>query len=496
MNTVSGLRAVRSGIVAGLLLLLVAGAASSREGGDPAAAGRFLDIVEVARDAAGGWIVRGTARYPDGIVLLATLHFAGSQGPFARGSVAQGRFEIPFEPPKGRLIAGTYSVRVEAAERDQSWDVIRQMPEKFEPDADAFDLVVGQPEEGERDRAVVREKIGTALNGMRRLFRQLTERGSFVLSAMNAARKQGNGVIPDAARKKILEEWDYYGSNYWEDALRTIEMDYQEYRTRVFLSPFPEADADVQQTFVFLRRMYGAYWGEIAKYLGEKVPARVEGSPFTRAQLQGQLRTVAERAYEKAGIEKLEWDLIDLAQEEKGETQGNTYVSKTAKFRIDRPEGWTFETSSTSPTTRLRLIPPDMPADAAAGPDAKYSVVVVVEVKDYPEAENFKDLAAMTEMFNFERWPGFKKLTSHDLSVADATMPGGVRPGYRILLKTEDKKRIFRIDDYELFCRWHKRTYGVLCIATPEVHKKFEKDFEAIQRSFAILDAPEPDDKK
>ncbi len=449
--------------------------------------GRFLKIDRVERGTGGETVVSGVVSgYPDGVVVVGTVQFGGAQGPFARAGVEQGKFSIRFEAPKGRVIAGTYAFQAETTARDQAADVVGAIPGGFPPDVASVQVLVGTSEEAGRDLGLVRDKIGLTINGMRTLFRQLVERGSFVFARMNAEKKNAGGTLGDAARDKIHEDWNRYSETYWEDALRTIDLDWREYRAAVFLSPLPEAEADVEQAFVFLRRFYGAYWGEIGKWLERPVPQRVEGSPFTRAQLQGQLQAVAHRVYEKAGIVRLDWDIVDLAAEEKGDTEGDTYVSRTTKFRVTRPSGWTFDTTGTSPTARLRLVPP-----VAPGAEGKPTVIVVVEVKDYPEAESFADLARMTEMFNHERWPGFKKLTSRDLKVKDATMADGVRPGFEIVLKTEDKKRTFKLADYELFCRWHKRTYGVLCIAPPDVWGEYAEAFAAIQESFAILDAPE-----
>lgn len=447
-------------------------------------AGKLLKIESVLRGTSGDAVVSGTAAYPDGVVVVATIEFAGARGPFARGPVEKGRFKIAFEPPAGKVIAGPYTYRVETLERDQVWEIVRTIAAGFAPDAAFVTLTVGSREDAEHDLALVREKIGAAVDGMRRLFRQLTERGSFVFSAMNAAQKKNDGAIPDAVRDKLLGEWDRYGSEYWEEALRVVQMDYRQYRGAVFLSPFPDADADVQQTITFLERLYGAYWGEISRYLKVELPERIAACPFTRPQLQGQLQAVAERIYEKVGLPRNDWALIDLAQEEQGTVDGDTYSSKTAKFRITKPTDWKFDSTGTGATTRLRLVPPGGGADPSP-------VVAAVEVKDYPEAENFRDLARMTELFNFERWPGFKKLTSRDLRAPDPSMPDGVRPGFAMLLLTENKRRTYKIDDYELFCRWHKRTYGVLCIAPPELYKKYEKEFAAIEESFMVLDAPE-----
>ncbi|MBI5366814.1 MAG: hypothetical protein HZA54_07235, partial [Planctomycetes bacterium] len=426
--------------------------------------------------------IAGAARLPDGARLTISVQFGGKAGSWSKTSVADGKFELTLDAIKARMIAGTYLVKVEAKRDDQPGEVADALGESFVDDVADLAFDVGSADDRLADEKAVKAKLDETINGLRRLFRQCCERGTYVFSAIHEAKRKNQNKLADADKQRIFDEWNRYSETYWEDGYRTVRLNYDEYKKSIYMSPFPPAEADIETVFVFVQRIHSAFWKEICGYLGAEVPQRIPGSPFGRDQMMTDLKTVAERVYDEAGLEKLDWDLVDLAAPEQGTYDKSTYRSKTAKFEITKPDDWEFDTQTMSPTTRIRLKP-------KGGGEG---VVAVVEIKDFPEAQNFEDLGKMTEVFSFERWPGFKKLGAKKISSPDPTMPNSVRPGYELTLLTEDKRGKFQIRDYELYCRWHKRTYGVLCIVAPDKAAAFEEPFKKITASFKVLDAPEP----
>jgi hypothetical protein len=185
-----------------------------------------------------------------------------------------------------------------------------------------------------------------------------------------------------------------------------------------------------------------------------------------------------------------QWRPFDGTQRERGRLIGadkSTYQSFVAKFQVTLPNpSWKFDFRAVHPTSRVRMRPGD-DLDQAV----KSGVVAMVEIRDYAQAESFEDLSRRSKLYTPNRFAGYKEISLKDIKVDDSTMPGGRRPGLVKTFTTTEDGRTFWVRKHELFCRWFKRTYSVLCVVPEGGEADVEEALDAICSSLKILDAPQ-----
>jgi hypothetical protein len=257
-----------------------------------------------------------------------------------------------------------------------------------------------------------------------------------------------------------------------------------------FLSPFPQAEKAIANIIEHIYMLYISYTIEIYKKAGRPIPQDLKvDKTFDPLTIKQQLNKLIRSAYDGLGDKDSEWAMISTQTRERGDLSPdqNTYKSRATKFKITKPADWLWDFNPVSPSTRIRIRPENK--------NVQKLTAMSVEISDYPQAENFDDLAKLTEIRAQVRYAGYKKISSKKLKESDEEMPDGVRPGIEIILETKDKNGHFYVIRYELFCRWHKRTYSVLCIAKKGEEAPFLETFKKTCKTFRVLDAPDKKDE-
>ncbi len=144
------------------------------------------------------------------------------------------------------------------------------------------------------------------------------------------------------------------------------------------------------------------------------------------------------------------------------------------------------------PTIRLRIFSIDVAA-IKSGVKTTSDIVAYVELFDYPGARNDTELSALHSEREHIRWGNTSKtLSQKNISVKDPTMPGGSRGGLDYEGTFEDPKfGKLHVRDFALFCRFHKRTYCVVCIAPEAQWASLRDTFDLITKGFRVLDGAE-----
>lgn len=433
--------------------------------------------------------VVGRADLPDGTVLTIDVFFEGVQGPTEKVVLTGRAFQHRF-PVTGRVLPGTYAIRVRYLAEDQRRSVARQIAEGTEIQETQRDFTYGEPGQADVERVRIRDRLLFILRNLRELHSQLGMNGSFTFAkaayALIEGLANGENGVPDARRREILDDWRTFTGETWDPRFATIRYDFREFERYVFMSYYPGVLEEIRALMTTMVKWYASYTKAILEQAGAPVPEAVaaEGS-IPREELYRDSLRMATQIYQDLGVDPEPWRLNDLGNPETiADAQGDLFRSTISKFEVHKPgDAWIFDVTPFRPATRLRIRPVSEQDQAIA--------VCGVEILDYPMAESFQELGHFLEVDTASRWPGYHLIQRRDLSVADETMDGGTRPGLEMTFTfSADGQTVYRAWQWSLFCRWHKRTYSVLSFTPQNIFDQWQPQFEQINRSFAVLDAP------
>ncbi len=425
---------------------------------------------------------------PQGAVLTGTILRGDSPVAHARGEVDErGVAVLLFDVAGVRFYPGAYRVSVDCQPREQQGEAAEAL-ERASLEPAVHEFRIGTPEEATRFQESVKSKLLRILREMGTLYGEMHQYGGFSIAAAEVAERKHGGSIPEVEARRIFRKLDEQGERDWEPRLATQRLDWNDFTAQAPGAAPTDAERCLAEMFPLFERWYGRYWRDVADRLGVDPPARVRLVDFPRLELETEIETCAARAYQALGafdrFETDSWKVVTTAKPERGRVRGDTYESWSSKFRVTLPsDQWEFDFTLVSPAVRVRILPKDPALRKTAG--------IVVEIKDWPAAEGAKDLDRILEVFATERWPGHRRLRGESIRATDRTMPEGWRPGYDMTCVTADGDARFRVRDRELYCRWLKRTYGVLCMAEQSSFDRFAKDFEKVCSSLVVLDDPE-----
>ncbi|RME88980.1 MAG: hypothetical protein D6785_00315, partial [Planctomycetota bacterium] len=429
--------------------------------------------------------VEGKVNLRNDSIIIVRLWFHDEPGLMGRGIVKSGKFQVRLKLPKKNIVPGQYIVRAEFLPRTQSRRVYPMMPPDLLVLSAERKLYLGDPKKEKEEVENVKKFLVQELDILRQIFSELVQRGDYLLTQVKIRRLKGGGKLDASFRSSVARKWSGFYREYWSTTFKTVRYNFHRYQKLRFLSPYPKAEKDVLNLINHLNRLFASYTFEIFKRIKKKIPQviKVEKS-FGVWIVKRQIEKLVKSAGKNLGVEIEEWPLVSMNQRERGKffNNGNTYRSYVTKFEITKPSNWQWSFGVVSPSIRLRILPKNKKLLG--------TTIVAVEIFDYPQAENFKDLEKLTIIRSRLRYRGYKEIKSRSIKAPDSTMPGGVRPGYEIILTSKDKNGEFEIRQYELFCRWHKRTYGVVCIAKKGYYEKYEKIYDKICKSFKVLDDP------
>ncbi|RME02444.1 MAG: hypothetical protein D6805_09960 [Planctomycetota bacterium] len=459
----------------------------------------------------------GQVNLKNGSVLSVSLWFKKNKGLERRTIVRGGRWRawITF-PRRKKIIPGTYQIRVSFSPRLQSRRVYPRIPKALTVKEATQNVQLGDASKEKEEVLKVQKKLLNILEELRILYTEMMRRGGYFLvhlkihntkitylrrmekKKVEKLRKSGKlGSLDPNLPNKIANAWRSFFTNYWNTVYRAQRRGFRLYQKERFLSPYPEAEKSISHILTLLDKVFQAYTKELFKELRRPLPAFARrGRTFKRRSLESMLRKEAIKAYRHLGIYNVVgWEILDLNRREMGffSNGKNTYRSAVSKFEITKPESWYWDFSPINYSVRLRIRPekPDFTKKNAKWSEA----IVVVEIFDYPQAQSFKDLRDLTEARSQNRYEGYQKISAKPISFPDPQVLNkpplnGNRWGYDMLISTKTKNGEFIIRQYELFCQWHKRTYGVVCIVRKDKEKEYKKIFDKICRHFKVLDHP------
>jgi hypothetical protein len=441
---------------------------------------------------------KGEVDLADDYVLKVTLTFRGVALADASVPVAQHSYAAHFGPWKKILLPGHYEVVLEvppALQKAQFKGPSGQL--KLSPDRFAFD--VGTPAEQAARADSVKKKMVDVLEGIRLAYTELNQSGTYYRAELQMLKLSSRiANIPadkqEANKKKYLQRqheilpiWQGTTRSEWDERFKTARYDWKTFRGQIVGSPFPEVEVKVDGVFKLVETWYKGMNAAICELCGEALPKEETEGAADPLKLDPEIFSAAKTCYEGLGYPQMpQWKNSDLSQGETGEIKAGWYKSYVSKFMIKQPEGWGFYPGGVLPSDRIRFTPPDI-----ADPKKRSPVMIVVEILDFASATDVKNLAALAREANHTRWRNAKELKSENLEAPDATMPRGTRPGIDTQLLIIEGSFRFRARYYQLFCRWHKRTYGVLCLAPEDKYSALEETFRRTCSSFRVLDAPE-----
>ena len=343
---------------------------------------------------------------------------------------------------------------------------------------------VGTPEEEKAERAEIRSKYEFYLGALHGLNSSMDTYGTSLVTKAGIERLKGRGKVSATAKAAVVDEWGTF-SEQLNGELPTIRFDLKSFQGLLVVSYYPQVDLILSELGSNLDRKHAGLTRAIYGNLGVPVPAEVVAKgPVSLASIKHNLPALAGRAYKSLGIKPVSWKPIDgETPEEAADGVGDVFVSTVSKFEVRKPDAnWVFDTATMNPTMRLRM--------RYVNKDLKKKLVSGVELRDYPLAENNKDLARLDENWTRGHWPAFELIESKRLEVGDRSMPNGKRLGQEMRYTFKAGSMTFQVIQYSLFCRWHKRTYTVMSFASSDVYADWEKTFEKINSSFKVLDAP------
>ncbi len=439
--------------------------------------------------------VEGETTLPEGTLLVGTFLRAGNAAGYARATVAKNqKFSFSFEGQGATFFPGKYAVQIDVHAGDQDPAVLQELggPDVNIP-AFKHEVEIGTAEEQKAFAAQAHKKLLEIMHELGRLHGEMYQFASTAIERATFLERSLKGPLPDRDRDRLYKDMVKFSNDDFAPRMRAYSRDFKDYRDQVAGGFLPEVEKDIDMLFVAINDWHAAFWVDVSKALKMPMPEMIAGPPCPRAELDMQIDTIVARINKGLDAdnkdEKALWTPVSIMSPENGEIKGNDYESFAAKFRVSLPDDqWKFDFTPMNPTIRLRII-------RKVDSEPKEIVGMAIEIRDFPDAKGVEDLNKISEVFNSERWVGFKRLSGKPLEVKDATMPNGIRPGYEMVCLNEDKTANFKIRDYALYCRWLKRTYCVVCMAEVGSFQKYVGDFEKTCKSFMVLDDPVFHDK-
>ncbi len=483
-------------------------------GGDGASSGEtvVLEVVEVALDDDGIVIdVAGKADVPDGLQLSVGLEFGERAGRMTRAIVKGKRFTAKIEAKDTIVVPGKYILRAGASTRQHPRimkSVDRATLQKLVASPAKREVFIGEADEEAASLDAVRQKFFDMLEEGRAVFLMLSQYESYFqqhasqleiverAKAFKEGRKiEGKVKLPrNSEVRGIIRNWERAVEDLWDRRFTNLRFEFKKFSEAVFMQPYPQARDMLEALLVVITKWYGVCAGDLATLLDLEPPAEAKaaGATFKKEIMYTKVKQQAVNVYKALDVKKFPaWAPFDLYEEEQGTLVGEdglTYESFVAKFRVSLPEkGWKFDFERTHPTTRLKMRPGSREDSAAKG------ATIVMEIRDYSMAQSMDDLAERTQVATQMRFPAYKEIAIKRIKAIDPTMPGGKRPGLvkEFYTTSGEGGDVFYVRQYELFCRWYKRTYGLLCICKKGEEKDFEEAFKKASKSLFVLDAPE-----
>ena len=448
--------------------------------------------------------VKGTAQLKDGMKLVVVLLHKGTKFEERLTTVGIQQFVAKFGPWKRLLFPGQYEAQVVVPASIQK-EELKKEAEGCKLTRDRVSFSVGSASDVQYREYSVKAKMLDVLENLRLGYLDLAQAGTYYradleLLNLNSRIKATEEIHLDHmkryARRKleIFPAWLETSRANWDERFKTTRYDWRTFRSQIVVSPFPDVDVKLEELFKLYERWYKGLATQIYSLCGQPLPRELEqadvaSDPF---KLGPPIEATALTCYKGLGYPAgPEWRLSDLSVAEKGELKDGVWRSYVSKFEIRKPDEWLFYPGGNKPSIRLTFKPPE-----AKDAKAPSMTVIAAEILDFATAENMKHLAQLARELNRNRWRGAKEIKSENVNAPDRTMPGGVRPGMESDFQVDDGKRRLHIRYYQLFCRWHKRTYGVLCIAPEDEFASREEVFRKTCASFKVLDAPEFKDLK
>jgi hypothetical protein len=452
----------------------------------------LVDAFEAERGEHGlALTVRGAlAGVPDQTRVRIVVSLGGGEGPTHIAEVHGGRFTARLGPYKQRVLPGTYEVDASIHTSLQLVD-IAPVVSRLQIAGAKRALLIGTEEEAKAERAKLLRSYERLLEDLRMLRANLDMWGTAsTVRTVTARMVNRTGEIPAKYADPILREWARFVDDEFVPILASLRADHRQLGEYVLLSYFPMLDPVLTEIASNLDRMHASFTVAIHKNLGRPPSrdAQLRGS-FVIEDLRKNVDGLAAHAYTILGLPLQSWTIDGSELERIEDANGDVFHSTKTKFEVRKPTPWTFDINTSSPAMRLRMVPPkDLLGKVAAG----------IELHDFPQAESFSDLEQLDAALARNSHRGFELKKVKKLAPPDPTMPGGVRPGQELRFtalagnpnQPQAQQQKYSVIQYSLFCRWHKRTYSLICITQEGQEAQYEPTFNAICQSFKVLDAP------
>lgn len=429
----------------------------------------------------------GSTNLPNGARLRLEVRLDNGRPARFFGQVTDGTWRCDLVQRGRFLLPGVYRVDVSFYAEDQTVRIGRYVDGGFRLQTGSQTLTVGDPEKAPVERARVRQRLLEILTIQGRAYRALADWFSYTKEATQAAVLEAKGKLSEPEKRRILRLAANFSRDVWAEVYPRTMHEYAQFRAELALLPYPEVEDHFEAFPALFDRGYGFCIRVLFHMVDEPAPPQLpDPGDLSWDEIRKVIDDHAQAIIKALEAPDFDWGLVDLVRLEQGFVDQHTYLSKVSKFRIDRPkEGWLFMEARFDPAVRIRIRPQS---------DERHNQGVAgVEIKDFPSADNKEDLAKQLLMTIERRWTGYKKISEKALEVTDETMPNGVRFGLETVFTAEQEGKKFKILEYDLFCRYLKRSYGVICLADFDQFKSFEAEFRQITKSFAILDDPNLD---
>ncbi|MBN4071899.1 hypothetical protein JYT83_00620 [bacterium AH-315-F18] len=428
--------------------------------------------------------VDGNVELPDDLVIRVDLRYM--DGPPRRylAKVTDGGFTCNLSQGR-QILAGVYKAMASVHAADQS---IRHRP-YFEKGVNVnpkeMVLEVGDATNIPKQHAKVRQELLSALRRMDDAYTALNLFFGHNWQLGRRAMQQDAGTLPEATRQNIKKRIRNFERRRWAEVFPTALHRFSELHERVFMLPY----ASAVEHFEELPKLLSSAHDAALTILGHYDQASLSEVP-SRAKFDEIRRMLDERGRMLKTIlnaPEFNWGHIETEAPEVGLQLGQEYFSKTTHFKVSLPEAnWSFLDAGTNPDKRISLRPPIT--------DERGIVAIGVDARFFGGATSFEDLQRRTVIRESRNWREYQLISGQPISVADESMPDGTRRGYTLLFTTNvTKDVVLKVRAHYLFCRWHKRVYGVTSAAVAEDFKAYRQDIAEINKSFAVLDDPKLD---